>query len=203
MSLILHHAHWSRSERILWLLEEIGAPYSINRVSIRRRDGSGGPDAANPHPLKQAPALTHNGVTIVESTVIMAYLCDAFPEAGLAPRMGEPTRARYMAWLGLYAGVVEPIFAARASNADGLTREQAFAYDEIIERWRAALERGAFLMGDRFSVIDILYGGTLFWRRDALPEGDPYDSYVKRLTERPARLRALARDQAETEPAAQ
>lgn len=59
--LTLIHAPLSRSSRIIWLLEELGAEYEIRYVDIRRWDGSGGPDENNPHPHKQVPALLHDG----------------------------------------------------------------------------------------------------------------------------------------------
>ena len=66
--LTLIHAPQSRSSRIIWLLEELGAEYDIRYVSIRRWDGSGGPDENNPHPHNQVPALLHNGALVTEST---------------------------------------------------------------------------------------------------------------------------------------
>src|SRR5262245_16832534 len=97
--LTLHHAPRTRSSRIVWLLEELEAPYQIQYTTIARADGSGGPDAANPHPDKKVPALVHDGALITESAAIILYLTDLFPEAGLGPRVGDRQRGPYLSWL--------------------------------------------------------------------------------------------------------
>jgi glutathione S-transferase len=97
--LTLHHAPQSRSSRILWLLEELGADYDIVYTNIPRMDGSGGPDPANPHPDKKVPALVHDGRLVTESVAIALYLTDLFPKAGMGPAVGGPDRGAYLTWL--------------------------------------------------------------------------------------------------------
>ncbi|MCI1143565.1 glutathione S-transferase [Sphingomonas sp. WKB10] len=76
----------SRSSRIIWLLEELGAPFQLRHVTIRYMDGSGdGPDPANPHPDKKVPALLDNDALVTESAAVATYLADLLPMAGLAP----------------------------------------------------------------------------------------------------------------------
>ena len=79
----------SRSSRIVWLLEELGADYMLKITDIPRMDGTGAPDPANPHPDKKVPALVDDGVLITESIAIVQYLTDKFPAAGLGPRPGD------------------------------------------------------------------------------------------------------------------
>jgi glutathione S-transferase len=191
--LTLHHAPRSRSTRVLWLLEEIGQPYEINYVSIRRMDGSGAFDGSNPHPLKQVPALTDDGQTIVESAFIFLYLTDLNPGAGLAPVAGAPGRANYLSWLGLYTGVLEPVITAKFRDAQVTDQAQA-AYDALEARWREALERGPYLMGENFSAVDILFGSLLQFFRTVMPAHAAYDRWLERLAERPALARAQAKD---------
>ena len=92
--LTLVHAPRSRSTRFLWLLEEIGTPYDVMKVDIRRTGGpsagSGARDPSNPHPHGQVPALLDDGVLVHESAAIALYLTDKFPEAGLGPAPGDP-----------------------------------------------------------------------------------------------------------------
>ena len=88
----LYHAPRSRSSRFIWLLEELGEPYQIEVVSIRRGDGSGKLDALDPHPHGKVPALVHDDTTVFESIAVALYLTDAFPAMGLGPRIGDSTR---------------------------------------------------------------------------------------------------------------
>ena len=109
--LTLVHAPRSRSSRFLWLLEEIGQPYDIQYVSIRRSDGSGALDPANPHPHGKVPDLKDGGATMVfEQTAIALYLADRFPDARLGPAIGDPARGEFLTMLAYYSGVLEPAF---------------------------------------------------------------------------------------------
>ena len=111
--LTLYHAPRSRSFRTLWLLEEIGAPYELKVVNIRRGDGSGAADASNPHPLGKVPALVHDGRLVFETSAIALYLTDLFPQAGLGPKIGDNERGAYLSWLAYYSGVFEPSLTAK------------------------------------------------------------------------------------------
>jgi glutathione S-transferase len=188
--LILHHAPKSRSSRILWLLEELGAEYQVNYLNILRNDGGGAVDPTNPHPLKQVPALTVDGVVMVESIMIILYLTDRYP--GLAPVVGDPKRAEYLSWLGLYNGVLEPVITAKFRGEP--TAVQADAYAALDRRWREALDRAPYLLGDSFSAVDILFGSLLQFYRPAMPQYPIYDAYLARIGERPALARAMAKD---------
>ena len=106
----LFHAPKSRSSRFIFLLEELGAPYEIKIVTIRRGDGSGALDTSNPHPHGKVPAIRHGSETVFESPAIVAYLADAFPDAGLAPKPGEAGRGAYLTMLAYYGDVLEPAF---------------------------------------------------------------------------------------------
>src|SRR5438067_2282099 len=104
----LYHAPRSRSGRIIFLLEELGAPYEIHTVNLRRGDGSGAVDPANPHPHGKVPAICDDGALVFESAAIALYLTDKFPIAGIGPLVGDPQRGAYLTWLAYYAGVMEP-----------------------------------------------------------------------------------------------
>ena len=192
--LTLHHAPMSRSSRCLWLLEELGADYQIHYVGIRRMDGSGGPDPANPHPMKQVPALEHDGVVIIETIAIMLHLTDLYPQAGLAPKVGDAGRADYLSWLGLYSGVLEPAVTARFRGPEGASAQMNEAYEALDARWKAALEAGPYLLGERFSAVDVLFGSLLQFFRQAMPPHAVYDEWVGRIAARPALARARAKD---------
>jgi len=191
--LTLFHAPRSRSSRLVWLLEEIGVDHEIRYCDIVRADGSGARDPANPHPDGKVPALIHDGALITESAAITLYLTDLFPGSGLGPPAGDRDRGEYLTWLAWSTGELEPALGTRAlgrPSGDGLDRRYEDAVDRLLDRlWSAP-----YLMGDRFSAADVLIGSALMWARPLLPESPTLDAYVARLADRPARLRAQARD---------
>ena len=194
--LTLYHAPRSRSSRIVWLLEELGADYEIRYVDIPRRDGSGGPDPSNPHPDKKVPALVHDGSLVTESAAICLYLTDLHPQAQIGPVVGDPRRGAYLTWLAYYAGVIEPVVSiefARLGDNDVLARTFR-GLKEMNDRVREALERSPYLLGHAFSSADLLVGSLGHFARDMLPSGEPVDAYLARLNARPALARALAKD---------
>ena len=194
--LILHHGPQSRSSRIIWLLEELGAEYTIRITNIPRQDGTGAPDAGNPHPDKKVPALIHDGVLITESIAIVQYLADLFPKAGLAPAIGDPKRGPYLAWLAYYAGVIEPVINFQfAGLGDNEALKRTFRDRAAMDRRiLAALEAGPYVLGEKFSAADILVASIGQFLREMLPPGAVVDAYLQRCGARPALARALAKD---------
>jgi glutathione S-transferase len=194
--LTLYHAPRSRSTRFIWLLEEIGAPYRIEYVSIRRGDGTGEPDPRNPHPHKQVPALMHDDSMITESAAIALYLSDAFPHALLGPQVGHPLRGAYLTWLAYYAGVMEPLISAKfEGRLQGNPKLQA-SYDAMTDRIGKTLDNGPYLLDEMFSTADVLLVSALQFARTAFPPDAIYDQYLARLQSRPALQRAMAIDAA-------
>ena len=194
--LTLYHAPQSRSSRIVWLLEELGADYDLRIVAISRGDGSGGPDPANPHPDKKVPALVDDGVLITESIAIVQYLTDKFPAAGIGPTVGDPKRGPYLSWLAYYAGVVEPVINLEfAKLADDPVMRRTFRGRAEMDRHILdALERGPWLLGERFSGADLLLASMGQFMRTMLPAGPVVDAYLARCNARPALARAMAKD---------
>lgn len=194
----LYHAPQSRSSRMIWLLEEIGAPYTIRRVSIYRPlDGTGQGDPANPHPSKQVPALEHDGQVVAESVAIALYLAETFPEARLAPAVGDAKRADYLTWMAWYAASLEPVvFAKFMGELEGSPMKQRM-YDTAMRRLEEALAKSPYLLGEEFSAADLLVGSALGWARQAFPESAVFDAYAERCKARPAAVRAAALDDAE------
>lgn len=186
--LTLFHAHWSRSSRLIWLLEELGADYQLHHCDIARMDGSGGRDPANPHPDGKVPALMHKGALVTESAAIALYLTDLLPEAGLGAAPGGPDRAAYLTWLFWTTGEMEPAYWSRIR---GETDPYAAArYDAANRRILTALDRGPYLMGRRFTAVDVLVAAALSWGREQAPQSARLDAYLKTVLARPANRRA-------------
>lgn len=192
--LTLFHAAQTRSSRILWLIEELGADVEVVYCEIAFRNGLkvGETDARNPHPDGKVPALIHDGTLITESAAVALYLTDLNPDAGLGAPVGSPERGALLTWLTWAAGELEPALFARMNGAGdpySVARYEA-AMDRLIE----ALWNGPFLMGERFTVADLMIGSTLAWARPMLPDSPLFDRYLERLAARPAHTQALARD---------
>lgn len=195
--LTLYHAPMSRSGNVIWLLEEIGAPYEIKIVGIRRGDGTGGRDLANTHPHGKVPALVHDGQTVFEIAAITLYLTDLFPEAKLAPRVGDPKRGEYLSWLAYRPGVLEPSILMRRFKVPHVHGTMGWPPAEDVEAFLdATLSKRKYLLGDEFSAADITVGGTVSFlmQMKLLNETPALKDYAARLSERPAVKRAMAKD---------
>jgi glutathione S-transferase len=193
----LYHRPKTRSARFVFLLEELEAPYTLQIVTTRTRDGSGAPDPANPHPHGKVPAISDDGVVVFESPAIALYLTDKFPKNRLGPQVGEPGRGAYLSWLAYYSGVLEPAFMSKFMNFE-VPRVAAgwVPVDEAMAAVLTLLASGPYMLGAQFSALDVLYGTmfALFAQSPILPKSAVLDEYVKRVLARPAYARALARD---------
>ena len=181
---------------MLWLLEELGAPYQLKLVNIRRGDGSGAPDPANPHPHGKVPALQDDAALIFESPAIALYLTDKFSPAGLGPRIGDSSRGAYLTWLSYYSGVIEPSLTAKFLNVQHIYGTFGWApWDDVVGYLTRTLAQQPYLLGDSFSAADILVGGSLaFLMGRMVPETDIFKAYAARVTSRPAHARAQSKD---------
>jgi glutathione S-transferase len=197
--LTLVHAPHSRSSGFLWLLEEIGEPYDIEYVSIRRGDGSGALDRSNPHPHGKVPVLKDGSSVVFEQTAIALYLADKFPAAGLGPSIGAAARGPFLTMLSYYSGVLEPAFTSKFMNLE-VPRGTAgwVSSDEAMDFINARLAAQPYIAGERFTAADVLYAGAfaLFLSSPMLAQKktQALEQYVARCTERPARARAAAKD---------
>lgn len=193
----LYHRPKSRSTRFIFLLEELEAPYEIRIVTTRSRDGSGSVDPANPHPHGKVPAISDDGVIVFESPAIALYLTDKFPQKRLGPLAGDADRGAYLSWLAYYSGVLEPAFVSKFMNVE-VPRGTAgwVAAEEAVPAVLQRLSRGPYLLGERFSSLDVLYGTTfaLFGQSPILPKSPLIEEYVQRIVSRPAHARAMARE---------
>lgn len=194
--LTLFHAPQSRSSRLLWLVEELGADCWVEYCNIRRMDGTGGPDPKNPHPDGKVPALVHDEALITESAAVALYLNGLYPEAGLGFEPGSPRRGPLLTWICWSTGEMEPAILNKLTGAVDTDPVALSRYDAAMARILEALGVGPWLMGDAFTLADILIGGSLGWCRPYLPESPLLDDYIARLAARPAHHRAMLRDPA-------
>lgn len=192
--LTLFHAPLSRSSRLIWLLEELGTDYEIQHCDIARMDGSGGRDFTNPHPDGKVPALIHDGALITECAAVALYLTDLHPASEIGVPVGHRDRGEYLTWLAWCAGELESVLGPRLGGHVPTDPHSVRRYEAAVARLLDRLWSAPYLMGDRFSAADVMIGATIMWARAHLPESPTLDAYVARISERPARLAAVAKD---------
>ncbi len=106
--LIVHHLNNSRSQRILWLLEELGVAYEVTRYERDSKTMLAPPELLAVHPLGKSPVITDDDITVAESGAIVEYLVDKYGAGRLTPPQGTPARRRYTYWLHYAEGSAMP-----------------------------------------------------------------------------------------------
>jgi glutathione S-transferase len=106
--IIVHHLNNSRSQRVLWLLEELGVPYEVKRYERDPKTMLAPPSLLAVHPLGKSPVITDGAVTIAESAAIVEYLIERFGGGRMIPPPGTPERLRYVYWLHYAEGSAMP-----------------------------------------------------------------------------------------------
>ena len=189
--LTLFHSPRTRSTRVVALLAAMGRldDVDVRSVSIPRVDGSGGPDAGNPHPEGKVPLLVHDAVAVRESAAIMLYLTDLFAEAGgLGVPVGDPLRGRYLAWLAWYAGVLEPVMVLDAAGLSHPFLPATFrGVRDAVARLDEALAGGPWLVAGRYTAADLLCASPFLWFPDLDPGTERVREWVARCGEHPSR----------------
>jgi glutathione S-transferase len=189
----------SRSGSIVWLVEELDAPHETRIVTIRRADGTGAVDPANPHPHGKVPALVHDGEVVFESAAIALYLVDLFPEAKMGPRIGEPKRGALLSWLAYRPGVLEPAFMERRLGIDHIYGAMGWAAPAEVEAlFNAHLSANRYFLGDAFSAADVMVGGGIHFmmKFKMMTETPVLKEYAARITGRPAFQKMMQREAA-------
>jgi len=193
--LTLYHAAPSRSSVVHWMLEEVGEPYDVHLMSLKKGENRAA-DYLKVNPMGKVPALRHGDVVITESAAICAYLADAFPQARLNVPVGDPRRGPYLKWLFFGPSCVEPAIIDRLFPRTGDIPRAALGYgdyDTVIEVLAAAVRNGPYLMGEQFTAADVVIGSGLMFK--GLPERPEFVAYAGRVAERPAAKRATQKDQ--------
>ncbi len=206
-TLTLYHSPNTRSFGTRILLDELGVNYRLHVLNMEAGEHRQ-PAYLAINPMGKVPAITHNGALVTEQGAISLYLADAFPAAGLAPPIGDPLRGPYLRWLFFYGSAFEPALVDRAMQREpGRASMSPYGdFDTMFGTLTAQLGRGPYLLGERFSAADVLWGTALGWTTQfkLVPEQADVAAYVARIAGRPsmARVRALDSEIAATQAAA-
>ena len=194
-----YHAPFSRSSSILALIEEMDVAGRIDvvEVGVARPDGSGGPDPRNPHPEGKVPYLVCGEDQVRERGAIALYLTDLFPEAGLGRPVGHPQRGAFLGWLFYYQGVMEPVLALGAAQVVHPLLHATFRDGEaVVARLSEALGGRPYLLGNRYSAVDLLLSSPFHWLPDAIPHQPAVRAWIERCGGRPSLKAVAERDEA-------
>ncbi len=196
--LTLYHSPPSRSSIALWMLEELGEPYDVHVVSIKKGTNRE-PAYLAVNPMGKVPAVRHGDAVVTEVGAICCYLADAFPRAGLAIPVGDPRRGSYLKWLFFAPGVIEGAVMDRAFPRVTAPPRAALGYgdfDTAMDVLAKAVSAGPFLMGDTFTAADVIIAANLRWGMlfKMIPERKEFTDYAARCADRPAAKRAEAKD---------
>lgn len=191
------HSPNTRSSGTLALLEELGADYDLHVLNTKAGEQRK-PEYLAINPMGKVPAIRHGDALVTEQGAVFLYLADLFPQAGLAPPIGDPLRGPYLRWLFFYGSSFEPAVVDRA-----MKREPAPAstspygdYETMLGTLTGQLEKGPYLLGERFSAADVLWGTALAWTTmfKLVPELPVIRAYIDRVAARPAVARARQKD---------
>jgi glutathione S-transferase len=198
----LYYAANTRAHRPRWLLEELGVPYELVRLDVKNKENRQDAYLAV-NPLGHVPAFSDGDLTMIESGAICLHLADKFPEKKMAPPPGSPQRAQYYQWVVFALTSLEPqvsLFDAHTKRLPEADRDPKSAeraklrFAELCGVVDKAVAGREYLVGDHFTVADLLVSAVLGWGRfiGILPELPGLVEYSKRIASRPAAKRARA-----------
>ena len=210
----VHHLNNSRSQRVLWLLEELGLQYEVKRYQRDPQTMLAPPELRAVHPLGKSPVISDGGLTIAESGAIIEYLASRYGAEKLIPREGTPERLRYTYWMHFAEGsmmpplllklifdriesgpmpfFVKPVARGIAQRAKGLMVTPNL--ERLLTFMESELGTREWFAGPAFSAADIQMSFPLeaAAARGGLDEKRPkLWAFLKKIHERPAYQRAL------------
>ena len=197
--LTFFHAPNSRSGGTRALLEELGADYDLHVLNLKAGTQRQ-PDYLAVNPMGKVPAIRHGDALVTEQPAVFIYLADLFPESGLAPPIGDPLRGPYLRWMVFYGSCFEPALVDKSMQREPAPPSTCpyGDIDTMMKTLTDQLAQGPWLLGERFTAVDVLWGGALNWttKFGLVPETPVIRAYIDRVLARPAMQRAAAADAA-------
>ncbi len=212
--IVVHHLNNSRSQRVLWLLEELGLPYEVKRYQRDAKTMLAPPELLAVHPLGKSPVITDGDKTIAETGAIVEYVVETYGQGRLVPAAGTPERLRWTYWLHYAEGsamtplLLKLVFTALPARAPGLLKglvksiaaraQSGFVDPQLkthIDYWDAELGKSAWFAGPDFTAADIMMSFPLEAGAARAGAGSRprVKAFLDRIHARPAYKRALER----------
>jgi glutathione S-transferase len=213
---VVHHLNNSRSQRVLWLLEELGVPYEVKRYERDAKTMLAPPALLAIHPLGKSPVITDGEIILAESGAIIEYLVEKYGEGRMRPPAGSPQRLKYLYWMHYAEGSAMPpllfrlVFNRIASNPApwpvsaiarriAATVEKSFIEPNLsrhLNYMEAELNAQAWFAGEEFTAADVQMSFPLeaAAQRGGLNASRPkLMAFLDRIHARDAYKRALQR----------
>jgi len=200
----LYWAPQTRAARALWMLEEAGVDYDLERVDIR---GPGRADSAEfleASPMGKVPALVDGDVKMSESSAICLYIADRYSPGNLAPAIDDPLRGKFLYWLMYTPAVVEPAMSEKFSGAETNRYRAGWGdFDLMIETLEKGITDKTWILGEHFTAADVMVGSSTVFLRlfDMLPDSPILSAYADRCLARPAYRKTLEFNETTTDSA--
>ncbi|EEF26348.1 conserved hypothetical protein, partial [Ricinus communis] len=137
------------------------------------------------NPMGKVPAIRHGDAIVTEQVAIYLYLADLFPQAGLAPPLGDPLRGPYLRWMAFYGSCFEPAIVDQwmKNKPADKTACHYGDFDTMFNTLVEQLGKGPYLLGEQFSALDILWGTAFGWMMmfGLVPKLPVIEQYVERV----------------------
>lgn len=195
--ILLYYSPQSRATGARVMLEELGAPYDLHVLNLKAEEQRQ-PAYLAVNPLGKVPAIKHGDALVTEQIAITIYLADLFPEAGLTPSLDDSMRGPYLRWIAYYGASFEPALIDKFMKHEPapVTQSPYADFESMLGALEAQISRGPYLLGERMTAADILWGIAFSWTMmfGLVPKKDVFVRYAERITSRPAFQRITAAD---------
>jgi glutathione S-transferase len=193
----LFHIPNSRSTGVLILLKELDADYNLHVLNVKKNEQRAAEYLAI-NPMGKVPAIKHGDELITEQVAIFLYLADLYPEANLAPKVGDPLRGSYLRWMVYYGTCFEPAIVDRSNRRKPVSPllSPYSDFDTMLNILTDRLAQGDYFLGDKFTVLDVLWGRafayvTMF---EIVPLLPVIKTYIDRINARSATIWSKEKD---------
>lgn len=196
--LVFYTNPMSRGRIVRWMLEEVGAPHRTQILDYAT--GMKGAAYLAINPMGKVPAIKHGDTVVTEGAAICAYLADAFPQAGLAPALGD--RGDYYRWLFFAAGPVEAAVTSRSLGFEPQPEQRRMAgfgcLEDVVNALEGAVKGRDYIAGGKFSAADVYVGSQIGWGMQfgSIEKRPAFEAYWEEISNRPAAIRAREIDDA-------
>lgn len=213
--LTVHHLNNSRSQRVLWLLEELGEPYEIKPYARDAKTMQAPPELKAVHPLGKSPVITVDGGVLAETGAIVEYIVSRYGQGRMIPPPGTPERLKFLYWLHYAEGSAMPpllmklVFSSLPARAPAIMRPFAKALMGAAQKgyvdpqlqahfdyWEAELTPTGWFAGSEFTAADVMMSFPVEAAADragALNGRPKLATFLNRIHDRPAYKAALKR----------